>query len=375
MKIKAAVLHQSENQTPYAVHAALSIEYVDLAGPGDDEVLVKIVAAGVCHSDLSVIDGVRPRPVPMVLGHEAAGIVEEVGKNVNDLKIGDHVVCIFAPSCGQCSTCSEGRPALCEPGALHNGKGDLMSGERRLSLNGKSVNHHVGVSAFAEYATLSRHSVLKIDDDIPLHIAAMFSCAVLTGAGAVFNTAQVKPGSSVAIVGAGGVGLCALLGALAAGAGKVIVVDQQQSKLDFALELGASEVFLASDDDAVETIRQATRGGVETAIEMAGSAKALELAYKITKRGGKTVTGGLPHPDALFSIPAISLVAEERTLMGSYIGSCSPKHDLPRMISLWRRGLMPVEKLLTHRLRLEDINLAMDRLREGQAIRQIVDFD
>lgn len=375
MKIRAAVLHQSENKTPYAEHDALKIEHVDLQGPGPQEVLVKIVAAGVCHSDLSVIDGVRPRPVPMVLGHEAAGIVEEVGSGVDTLKVGDHVVCIFAPSCGQCPTCSEGRPALCEPGALHNGRGDLMSGERRLSINGQPVNHHVGVSAFAEYATLSRHSVLKIDKDIPLHIAAMFSCAVLTGAGAVFNTAQVKPGSSVAIVGAGGVGLCALLGALAAGAGRVIVVDQQQSKLEFAKELGASDVFLAGGDEAIAEIKEATRGGVEIAIEMAGSSQALELAYKITKRGGKTITGGLPHPDDMLSIPAISLVAEERTLMGSYIGSCSPKHDLPRMIALWRRGLMPVEKLLTHRLPLEDINIAMDRLREGKAIRQIVDFE
>ncbi len=165
------------------------------------------------------------------------------------------------------------------------------------------------------------------------------------------------------------------MGALAAGAGHVVVVDQQQSKLDFALELGASDVFMAGGDDVVAAIKKASSGGVDTAIEMAGSAKALEFAYKITKRGGKTVTGGLPHPDAMFSIPAISLVAEERTLMGSYIGSCSPKHDLPRMIALWRRGLMPVEKLLTHRLSLEDINLAMDRLREGEAIRQIVDFD
>ncbi len=193
MKIKAAVLHQSENETPYTKHNARTIQYIDLEGPGPDEVLVKIIAAGVCHSDLSVIDGVRPCPVPMVLGHEAAGIVEEVGCNVGDLKVGDHVVCIFAPSCGQCPTCSEGRPALCEPGALHNGKGDLMSGERRLSLDGMPVNHHVGVSAFAEYSTLSQYSVFKIDKDIPLYIAAMFSCAVLTGAGACFQHGSSKP--------------------------------------------------------------------------------------------------------------------------------------------------------------------------------------
>lgn len=373
MKIKAAVLTRSDAQPPYVDSRPLEVREVELQDPGRGEVLIRIAAAGVCHSDLSVIDGTRPRPVPMVLGHEAAGYVEACGEGIEDLKPGDQVVCIFAPGCGTCSPCAEGRPALCEPAAQHSGAGELLTGHRRLSIDTTQVNHHVGVSAFAEYAVVSRHSVLKVEQPLEPHIAALFSCAVLTGAGAVFNTAQVRPGSSVAVVGLGGVGLAAVLGALAAGAGRVIAIDRLDSKLEAARELGATDVFKA-DEDCIGQVREATRGGVDYAIEMAGSVHALLLAYEITRRGGMTVTGGLPHPDARMELPALKLVGEERTLKGSYIGSCVPLRDLPRMFALYHRGLLPVEKLLTHRLPLEDINLAMDRLREGTAIRQVVDF-
>lgn len=373
VKIKAAVLTRSDTHPPYAESRPLEVREVELQPPGRGEVLIRVAAAGVCHSDLSVIDGTRPRPIPMVLGHEASGYVEACGEGVEDLKPGDQVVCIFAPGCGGCGPCAEGRPALCEPAAQRSGAGELLTGERRLSLGEIPVNHHVGVSAFAEYAVVARQSILKVEQPLEPHLAALFSCAVLTGAGAVFNTAQVQPGSTVAVVGLGGVGLAALLGALAAGAGRVIAVDRLDSKLEAALSLGATDVFLANDD-CIEAVREATRGGVDYAIEMAGSVQALLLAYEITRRGGTTVTGGLPHPDARLPLPALKLVGEERTLKGSYIGSCVPKHDLPRMFALYHRGLMPVEKLLTHRLPLEDINLAMDRLREGTAIRQVVDF-
>lgn len=375
MKIRAAVLERTDAQYPYAESKPLGIREVDLAGPGKGEVTIKIKAAGVCHSDLSVIDGTRPRPTPMVLGHEAAGIVSEVGEDVRDLVVGDHVICVFVPSCGHCDPCSEGRPALCDPAAAANGAGDLMGGVRRLSLGGEPVAHHVGVSAFAEYATLSRRSVFKVEKDIPLEIAALFSCAVLTGVGAVINTAQVRPGSSVAIIGLGGVGLAALLGALGCGAGKVIAIDRAKDKLDFAKELGATACFDASDDDIVAKVKAATGGGVETAIELAGAVPALELAYAVTRRGGVTVTGGLPHPESVMKLPALGLVAEERTLKGSYIGSCVPSRDLKRMIEMYRRGVLPVDKLMTHRLPLDDINLAMDRLKTGDAIRQIVLFE
>jgi alcohol dehydrogenase len=374
MKIKAAVLERSDAQFPYVDSKPLVVQEIDLDDPGRDEVMVRIKAAGVCHSDLSVINGTRPRPVPMVLGHEAAGIVEKVGPGVTDLQPGDHVMCVFVPSCGHCTPCATGRPALCEPGAQDNGAGDLLGGHRRLSRDGESVAHHIGVSAFAEYATLSRRSVVPVDKDIPLHIAALFSCAALTGVGAVMNTAQVAPGSSVAVIGLGGVGLSSVLGAVASGAGRVIAIDMQQDKIDMAKDLGATDGFLATDPDIVDKIREATGGGVDYAIELAGAVPALELAYTITKRGGVTVSAGLPHPDAKMALPALSLIAEERTLKGSYLGSCVPSRDLPRMVTMYKQGILPVDKLLTHRMKLEDINLAMDQLHTGEAIRQIIDL-
>lgn len=374
MKIKAAVLEEMGLERPYAKSKPLKIQEVDLDGPGPGEVLVKMAVAGLCHSDLSVIDGNRPRPLPMVLGHEASGVVEEVGKYVEDLQPGDHVVFVFVPSCGHCAPCSEGRPALCEPGAAHNGKGDLLSGETRLSRNGVRLLHHVGVSSFAEYATVSRRSLVKIDRELPLDVAGLIGCAVLTGAGAVFNTGDVKPGGSTAIVGLGGVGLAALIGAVAAGAETIVAVDRLDSKLEFAKSLGATHVFNSDDPDVIGKVREATKGGVEAALEFAGSAKALEFSYAITRRGGTTITAGLPHPKAMLSIPAVTLVAEERTLKGSYIGSGVPSRDIPRFLNLYRRGKLPVDKLLTHRMKLDDINEGFDRLADGSAVRQIVEF-
>lgn len=374
MKIRAAVLEEIGREGPYAVSRPLRVQEIDLEGPGPGEVLIRMAAAGLCHSDLSVINGDRPRPVPMALGHEASGIVEEVGPYVHDLVPGDHVVCVFVPSCGHCAPCAQGRPALCEPGAQHNGAGDLMSGAFRLRRHGEAVHHHCGVSSFAEYATVSRNSLVKIDRDVPLHIAALMGCAVLTGAGAVFNGGDVKPGGTAAVVGLGGVGLAAVLGAVAAGAETVVAVDMFQQKLDLALELGATHAFRADDPDVVAKVRAATNGGVETALEFAGSVKALEFSYAITRRGGTTVTAGLPNPKAVLSIPAVSLVAEERTLKGSYLGSGVPSRDIPRFLGLYKRGKLPVDKLLTHRIALDDINEGFDRLASGEAIRQIVDF-
>jgi alcohol dehydrogenase len=372
MKIRAAVLSEMGAERPYARSKPLAIEEVELDPPGPGEVLVKIAAAGLCHSDLSVIEGNRPRPMPMALGHEAAGTVEELGPGIDDLKRGDHVVMVFVPSCGHCLPCSEGRPALCEPGAAANTAGALLSGAKRLHRNGQEINHHLGVSAFAEYATVSRHSLVKIDPDLPFDEAALFGCAVLTGVGAVINTAKVSAGSSVAVIGLGGVGLSSLLGAIAAGARRVLAVDLSDEKLGLARQLGATDTFNAGSADAVGEVREATGGGVEYAFEMAGSVRAMDLAYKITRRGGTTVTAGLPPPTHTFNIPQVNLVAEERTVKGSYIGTCVPTRDIPRYIELYRRGKLPVDRLMSDRLKLDDINLGFDRLHEGKAVRQVV---
>lgn len=374
MKIKAAVLNAIGAKPPFAVSKPLVIEEVDLAPPGHGEILVKIGAAGLCHSDLSVINGDRPRPMPMALGHEAAGTVEELGEGVTDLRRGDHVVLVFVPSCGHCAPCAEGRPALCEPGAAANGAGTLLSGARRLTRNGQIINHHLGCSVFAEYATVSRRSVVKIDPELPFDEAALFGCAVLTGVGAVVNTGQVKAGASVAVIGLGGVGLASVLGARAAGARHIIAVDLSDAKLDLAKSLGATHTFNAGNPDCQEQIRTLTSGGVEFAFELAGSVRALDLAYRITRRGGTTVTAGLPPPTATFALPPVNLVAEERTVKGSYIGTCVPSRDIPRYIELYRQGRLPVDRLMSGRLKLEDINLGFDLLHEGKAVRQVVVF-
>ncbi len=373
MRIKAAVLNAMGAPAPYVASRPLGVEEVELDPPGPGEVLVRIGAAGLCHSDLSVIDGNRPRPVPMALGHEAAGVVEQAGPDVSDLARGDQVVCVFVPSCGHCAPCAEGRPALCEPGAAANGAGTLLSGATRLRRpDGTPVHHHLGVSAFAEYATVSRRSLVKVDPVLPLEEAALFGCAVLTGVGAVVNTARMPAGSSAAVIGLGGVGLCSVLGALAAGAREIVAVDLADDKLALARQLGATATFDAKDPDCAEQVRSATGGGVEFAFELAGSVRALELAYRITRRGGTTVTAGLPPPAATMPLPAVNLVAEERTLKGSYIGTAVPSRDIPRYIRLYRRGRLPVDRLMSGTLPLAQINEGFDRLREGRAIRQVV---
>ncbi len=375
MQMRAAILNESGVQRPFHETKPLSITEVELQGPGSGEVLVKIAAAGLCHSDLSVIDGNRPRPTPMALGHEASGVVVEVGDNVSTVAPGDHVVLVFVPSCGHCIPCASGRPALCEPGAASNTAGTLLSGSQRLHSGNKPINHHLGVSAFAEYATVSERSVVKIDPEFDLTRAALFGCAVLTGMGAVVNTGNVPPGAKVAVVGLGGVGLCSLLGAVVSGASEIVAVDLQEDKLALAKELGATLTINAGSEDAVKQIRELTSGGVDFAFEMAGSVPALQLAYDITCRGGTTITAGLPHPDKRLSIAPVQLVAEERTLKGSYIGTCIPRRDLPRYMALHQKGVLPVEKLLTEVISLDDINLGFENLAAGKAIRQIITFD
>lgn len=372
MKIRAAVLHEMGLPRPYGTSKPLKIESLDLDPPGDGEVLVKIHAAGLCHSDLSVIDGNRPRPMPMALGHEAAGEVIEVGHGVTAVEPGDHVVFVFVPSCGHCRPCASGRPALCEPAAAANGQGTLMSGARRLHLNGAPVNHHLGVSAFADHAVVSQYSFVKIEKDIPYDIAALFGCAVITGVGAVVNTSKVHPGSTVAVIGLGGVGLNALLGARLAGARQIVAIDMREDKLAFARQLGATDAFNAGDANCVAAVKEATGGGVDYAFEMAGSAKALELAWNITARGGETVSAGLPHPDQRLTVPPVQLVAEERTLRGSYLGSCVPVRDIPNFVQLYRAGQLPVDRLMTGSVPLDDINEAFERLAEGETVRTVV---
>ena len=372
MQMRSVILRESGLSKPYAQSKPLIIETVELTPPGSLEVLVKIKAAGVCHSDLSAINGDRPRPLPVALGHEASGVVVEVGLGVDNVTKGDHVVMSFLPICGHCSYCAEGRASLCEPGYKANAAGTLLSGSRHIRLKGYEVNHHSGVSAFSEYAVVSANSVVKITKEIDLAKAALFGCAVVTGVGAVMNTCRVKPGDSVAVIGLGGVGLAAILGAVASGAGQIVAVDLVPAKLELAKELGATRTFLASDPDVAAAIKASTGGGVDYAIEMAGSAKAFDLAYNITKRGGTTATAGLANVNSKFEISPLPLVGEERTIKGSYMGSCVPSRDIPRYIDLFLQGKLPVDKLLSSTGSLDEINDAFDRLDRAEVIRHLI---
>ncbi len=371
MKITAAVLHHSPVEPPYSVTRPIRLEEVELAPPGLGEVLVEVKAAGLCHSDISAINGYRPRPVPLALGHEAAGIIREIGPNVTRFKPGDHVVMIFVPSCGHCIPCAEGRPVLCEPGNAANGRGELMGGGRRLQLDGAPLYHHVGLSSFATHAVVSENSIVKIDDAVPFEIAALFGCAVLTGVGAVLNTAALRSGQSIAIFGLGGVGLSGLLAAIAAGADPVVAIDLLPEKLALAKSLGATHCFDARQPDIVNAVKQATNGGVHFAMEFAGSVPALETAFAVTRPGGTTVLAGLDHHTRNFSFPPPRLVGEERAIRGSYAGSCVPLRDVPRFIGLYRHGRLPVDRLLTSKGGLDGINSALDQLLEGKTVRHV----
>ncbi|WP_029013501.1 zinc-binding dehydrogenase [Niveispirillum irakense] len=371
MRITAAILDQIGLPGPYAESRPLRLAEVELAPPRPGELLVRIDAAGLCHSDLSVINGDRPRPMPMALGHEAAATVIETGDPASEFKPGDRVVLAFLPACGQCACCGAGEGYLCQPGATANGEGRLLRGGRRLmELPGQEIHHHLGVSAFATHAVVDQRSAVKIPSDIAPEIAALFGCAVLTGVGAVMNTATVRPGESVVVYGLGGVGLSSLLGAVAAGANPVIAVDPLEEKRKLALELGAAAAVAPAD--AAQAIADLTGGGADVAIETAGKAAVLAAAYKSTRRGGRTITVGLPNPAEMLSFPAVSLVAEGKTLMGSYMGSSIPARDVPRYIGLWRAGRLPVHRLLSGTAPLSEINRLMDDLAAGRVIRQVV---
>jgi Zn-dependent alcohol dehydrogenase len=375
MKIRSAILRSSGVEKPYAQSQPIHIEEIELDAPQEGEVLIQIKAASLCHSDLSVINGSRPRPLPMALGHEAAGIVKEVGPGVVNFKPGDKIICVFVPSCGHCVPCAEGRPALCEPGAKSNGDGTLIGGGVRLHAGDEKIGHHVGVSAFSNYAVVSQNSLVKVEEDLPFEKLALFGCAVITGVGAVVNTAKVQLGSTVAVVGLGGIGLSALLGAIAAGAREVIAIDINEKKLEQAKLLGATAVFNSRDADVVEQVKAYVAGGVDYAFETAGVVPAMEVAYAITKRGGTTTTTGLPHPEHKFAFPYVTLTAEEKTLKGSYVGSCVPLRDIPNFIQMMKSGRLPVDKLLSNIISLDEINEGFDLLATGDNSRIIIKMD
>lgn len=370
MKITGAVLSQRDLPRPYAESAPLTVTSLELAEPGPEELLVRIEVAGLCHSDLSVVNGDRPRPLPMLLGHEAAGVVEATGPLSADadlFPVGQRVVLTFLPRCGACEACATDGIRPCTPGSVTNGTGELLTGGTRLTdERGEPVLHHLGASAFATHAVVDRRSVVPVPADVPAEVAALLGCAVLTGGGAVLNTGGVQPRQRVTVVGLGGVGMAAVLTALALDGVEVCAVDMQDDKLATARRLGAARA--ATPDEAAAD--PAYKG--DLVIEAAGSMRAFETAVALTAPGGRTVTVGLPHPDARASISPLGLVAEGRTIIGSYLGNAVPRRDVPRFVELWRAGQLPVEELVSDRIGLADLNTALDRLDAGAALRQLI---
>ncbi|HZM36980.1 MAG TPA: Zn-dependent alcohol dehydrogenase [Burkholderiales bacterium] len=351
-----------------------AVETVVVDPPKRGEVTVKIGACGVCHSDLSAANGTIALPLPLVLGHEAAGVVEEVGEAVAGLAKGDHVVFSFIYMCGKCRFCVAGRPVLC----LEQGKAlttPLEGTPRVHDAAGKPLGIFSGCGAMAEYATVSAENLIKIDPKIPMECGALVGCAVTTGVGAVFNTARIEPGSSVAVLGCGGVGLSVIQGARIAGARQIIAIDTLEAKLQMAMSFGATDVLIVKQgEDIVKPLKKLTGGGPDYAFECVGSGELAGAAYRAIRRGGAAVVVGVAKPTESTAVRSMTLVFEEKTLTGSYFGSCVPSVDFPRMLSLYQAGSLKLEELITRRYSIEDAPQAFADMQSGKNARGVIVF-
>ncbi|MFB0977623.1 MAG: Zn-dependent alcohol dehydrogenase [Myxococcota bacterium] len=361
--MKAAVMR--------ANNAPLEIEDVDIDSPGPGEVLVKTVASGICHSDLHVIEGGLPMPPPCVLGHEPAGIVEEIGEGVTDVVPGDHVIGCITSWCGVCKFCTGGRPYLCPTQFA----GRPPEAKSRLSANGDPIMQFANLSSFAEKMLVPQRSLVKIRDDMPLDRASLIGCGVTTGLGAALNTVNIPAGASVAIIGCGGVGLSALQGARITGAGKIIAVDAQPWKFDIATKLGATDCVDASKDDPVAAVQALTGGGADFVFECIGLVPTVQQAVAMTGRGGTTVLVGVVPVTEMVPISAADLTLQEKNITGSYMGSNAFRFDMPKYIEFYLDGRLHLDEMISSRIKIEEVNDALDLMRKGEAARQVIMFE
>jgi len=362
MDVKAAVLQ--------AIPGELVIDEVQIDKPGPREVLVRTVAAGCCHSDLHFMEGKYPYMTPVVMGHESAGIVEAVGADVSHVEPGDHVITCLSVFCGQCEFCVSGKPNLCTKEAVRRA-GDAPP---RLSQNGSPVFQFLDLSSFAEQMLVHEGAVVKISDDMPLDRAALLGCGVTTGLGAVLNTAGVRAGETVAVIGCGGVGLAAVQGAAIAGAGRIIAVDMVPSKLDLARRFGATDTVNAKDADPIGTVMEMTRGGVDHAFEAIGLKVAAEQAFAMLKPGGcATVIGMIPVGDSV-ELPGFAFLAEKK-IQGSNMGSNRFRVDMPRYVDMYLQGRLNLDDMISTRIPLDEVNAAFARMRTGEIARDVILFD
>lgn len=352
----------------------LQVETITVEGPKRNEVTVKIAACGVCHSDLSAATGKIQYPPPLVLGHEAAGVVIEVGEGVTAFKEGDHVVSTFISMCGKCRQCVRGRPVLCEN--ARKAMFTLPDGSvRTKDANGDPLNVFGACGVMAEYATLHVDNCVKVDDSVPMQNAALVGCAVMTGVGAVFNTAKLEPGSRAAVFGVGGVGLNAIQGCATAGAEMIVAVDSSDTKLDMARQFGATHTVNINEvEDAAKAVKKLT-GGVDYAFECVGAGTVVEQAYKCLGRGGTAVVVGVADPKDKACIGTLALPADERTIKGSWLGSARPQHDFPRILGLYKAGKLKLDELVTRTYPIDDAVQAFDDMVAGKNARGVIVFD
>lgn len=346
---------------------------IEIAAPGPGEAKVKIVASGVCHSDLSVQNGTMPLPTPIVLGHEGAGIVEEVGEGVTSLKAGDHVVLSFIPSCGTCYCCERGQSYLCEKSAMI-AAGGMLDGSTRLSLTGEPLHQMTMCGTFGNYAIVPEISLVKIDDDIDLRFAALIGCGVLTGVGAALNTASIRPGDSVAVIGCGGVGLNVIQGAKIAGATRIIAIDMFESKLKMAKQFGATDVIQAGEGDPVGAVMALTEGrGADVAFEVIGLGPTIEQAINMTRSGGEAILVGVPRMDVMLNLnAAFTFLYLSKTVKGCWYGSSNVREDVPKLISLYREGKLMLEELISREISVDDVNQAFLDMQGGEVARSLI---
>ena len=366
--VRAAVLPRTGGE--------LEIHELELEDPRPGEVQVRVHATGVCHSDLNAIDGTAETRCPAVLGHEGAGVVERVGAGV-DIDVGEHVALSWMPSCGRCEECARDLRHLCRVAWDAMGAGGLLDGTPRLSMDGRPVFHYSLLSTFAERAVVAAGSCIAIPVDVPFDVASLIGCCVATGTGAVWRTAAVRPGDRVAVFGCGGVGLSAVMGAAAIGSSAVVAIDIEPEKLAVATELGATATIEWAGDaeGTAELVREATGGGVDAAVEATGRPEAARAAFLATRVRGAAVLIGIPRADAEVSFPALPFPRMERRVLGSIYGSTVPDRDFPEIVERYRRGELPIDRLISHRFPLEDIGEAFGLLRRGVTLRAVVEMD
>ena len=365
--MRAAVLRE--------LNEPLTIEEVELEAPGPGEVELRLAAAGVCHSDWNVVTGATTNPLPAVLGHEGAGVVMAVGPDVESVAPGDHVILSWLPACGRCFYCLQGRHVLCEVAMEDMFRGTLPGGALRLSQNGDALYHYSYLSAFAERCIVPEGCCVRVREDAPLEVAALVGCAVMTGYGAAVLRGQVGPGSVVAVFGAGGVGLSAVMGARLAGAEAVVAVDPVEFRRETALGLGATHALDPSSEDVVAAIHDLSDGrGADVALDTAGAPGVVAQAYAATRRGGTVVAVGLPPEGSSAEIPAANLPREEKIVTGSFYGSCNPPEDMPKVIDLFMEGRLPLDRLVTKTYPLDEINQAFAAMNAGEVARAVIVF-